>query len=279
MTYSMMIPSRCDYTPRSIRRSGFTLIELLVVIAIIAILAGMLLPTLARAKGKGHGIRCVSNLKQLALANFMYVQDSGKTFPYDYLQDVWIEALRGNYAQVDQVRFCPATRQLPNKQRSFPDQGTARESWRWVYGSTNNYEGSYGYNGWMYAGQWPADFVPGLPNATSAAFRSEGDIDASSKTPVMMDSIWLDGWPLAKDLPPANLLTGDMDRNAMMKRIAIPRHNSSGEVPAQFNPKDALPGAINVAFFDGHAEAVKLENLWQLTWHRNYQPPVIRPGK
>lgn len=55
--------------------SGFTLIELLVVIAIIAVLAGLLLPVLGRARAQGEKIRCVSNLKQLALAWRLYADD------------------------------------------------------------------------------------------------------------------------------------------------------------------------------------------------------------
>jgi prepilin-type N-terminal cleavage/methylation domain-containing protein/prepilin-type processing-associated H-X9-DG protein len=61
--------------------TAFTLIELLVVISIIAVLAGMLLPTLAKAKTKGQGIQCLSNLKQFGLAWTMYNGDNTERVP------------------------------------------------------------------------------------------------------------------------------------------------------------------------------------------------------
>src|SRR5258705_4167435 len=66
---------------RAERRPGFTLIELLVVIAIIAILASMLLPALARAKEKGKRVSCVSNVKQVAVAMMLYVDDHNGNYP------------------------------------------------------------------------------------------------------------------------------------------------------------------------------------------------------
>ncbi len=67
--------------PSSRGKSGFTLIELLVVIAIIAILAAMLLPALAKAKEKAIRAKCMSNIKQINIATFIYCSDNRDHMP------------------------------------------------------------------------------------------------------------------------------------------------------------------------------------------------------
>src|SRR5437588_6372831 len=80
-------------------RGGFTLIELLTVIAVIAILAAIMFPVFAHAREMGRQTTCISNLRQVALAHQMYVQDHDDALPTWYYRGpqgsvMWPEFLR-----------------------------------------------------------------------------------------------------------------------------------------------------------------------------------------
>jgi prepilin-type N-terminal cleavage/methylation domain-containing protein/prepilin-type processing-associated H-X9-DG protein len=256
-------------------RVGFTLIELLVVIAIIAILASLLLPALARAKAKSHAIKCLSNLKQLGLSNFLYINDTGKILPYKIGPDLWMRGLALNYSKIDQIRICP-TAPYNKKQPS----GSATTAWVWgteINPATREpkWIGSYALNGWMYGGDWPD--AQGLFPSVKNAFRTEGDLLNPSRIPTFCDSMWVDAWPQAKDGRAPNIMVGDSGLNAGMSRIAIARHARPSAMPKTLPKGSRLPGNINVLFSDGHGESLSLMKLWDLYWHKNYEPPTQLP--
>lgn len=65
-------------------RAGFTLIEALVVAGVVGVLASLILPAVSSAKGKGYGVVCLNNLRQLALAWNVYAEDHDSYLPYNY---------------------------------------------------------------------------------------------------------------------------------------------------------------------------------------------------
>jgi len=99
------------------RVKNFTMIELLVVVAVIAILMGMLLPALNKARAKARQISCVSNLKQVQQCLLFYVSDYGESLPpfreYEDGKDGWYHAVYFHYMKIKKnhskgtIAHCP----------------------------------------------------------------------------------------------------------------------------------------------------------------------------
>ena len=108
-------------------RKGFTLIELLVVIAIIGVLAGLLLPALAKSKSKAIQINCLSNMKQVGVGSLLYCDENNGHLPSSFHHSsdtkfVWTDALSPYLGNVDSVRICGAD---PRKKEKLDSNGTS----------------------------------------------------------------------------------------------------------------------------------------------------------
>ncbi|MGH7868452.1 MAG: hypothetical protein ACREP9_12720, partial [Candidatus Dormibacteraceae bacterium] len=157
---------------------------------------------------------------------------------------------------------------------------TGTNSFWWWSGSgppnTINRVGSYAANDWLTGWGWDPQLEK--PEWTMT---KEAQVAHTSLTPVFADGVsfwWV--FPKETDLPAFNLQTGNVEVAApSMSAVTIPRHGSRpSRVPTNQQPQAKLPGSINVSFYDGHMALVRLESLWQLEWHGDWQAPAKRPG-
>jgi prepilin-type N-terminal cleavage/methylation domain-containing protein/prepilin-type processing-associated H-X9-DG protein len=259
------------------RYCGFTLIELLVVIAIIALLLSIILPSLKKVKESTKTLICRTNIKQLAIAHDLYRMDhNNKAMNHFGGKDMWCMLLApymsDNSYQLNpaknlegamKILFCPSTK-APEYEDSLWGSATNRWRYHWTDSTGLQFaaEASYGLNYWV--GGWDLDALVAYGSITeeekSLAYRDSSE--ARSDIPVFAESVWLAGLPKDNQLPPTDpyeLIEPPMWSSGIL-RFCIDRHNM----------------AINVSFADGHAESVKLGDLWAIKWNKTFKIQNLR---
>jgi type II secretory pathway pseudopilin PulG len=289
---------------RAPRKHAFTLIELLVVITTLATMAALLFPALSRAREQVNSVACLNNLRQLSLS-YRQSHDDDPERAMNLLagnhSNSWVFLL----ATAEPFRICPSAPRRTQPARLLVGtvgwMGTASSAWlldlsRGVLPvpaqplanrSSDSFRGlvagSYAGNAWL---GWSSDSnLQGFATENASMFQREAAVTQPWLTPMFCDAIDYMVMPRASDNPPSSLYYGVQHSGegflywSWMQELAVARHGRRMASPPGFcDQTKPLRGAITVAFYDGHAQKVLLETLWQLSWHRDYQPLAKRPG-